>query len=569
MGKRAKTPSYVAEFEVETTSKDRSVLLSRLEAARQLYNAVLGESLRRLARMREDAAFAEAKAMPSKIDEKANPAKHAAFKALREEYGFRDYDLHKLSSLSCNCWLRGHLDVQTEQKIATRAFKAAERYSFGKSGRPRFKRYGELGSVEGKANAAGIRYRSGSILWNGEFAKLELPLIVKVNDQVQAYALKEADQGKVKYARLLTRSIRGEERVYAQLVLEGKPWIKVDKQGEVKHSIGAGVVGMDLGPSHVAFVVEGKASSTEFCRGLDRKAKALRRYQRRMDRQRRANNPENYNSNGTAKKGRLPWKSSARQRRTQHQVKEHHRTLAAQRKSLQGELAHQVLSSGNQVITEKVSKSAWARRYGRSVGHKAPGFFEARVATLALASGGSFEPVSTYSTFLSSRCLCGERKKKTLRERKHFCGCEFVPEGTNVDRDEFSAFLAIFSQGSLLGIERARSAWKLWGADCLLRPVPSHEIANGEALLSLRVRDARQSGSTGNESGHRREVASFGGRRAPEVEKPSKDSYWREGRKTFASGNPLALAMGGSQVGKRFIRDLAVPALRHWRPWFW
>jgi hypothetical protein len=44
-----------------------------------------------------------------------------------------------------------------------------------------------------------------------------------------------------------------------------------------------------------------------------------------------------------------------------------------------------------------VSKSGWAKRYGRSVGHKAPGLFETRVATLARASGGSLEFVSTYS----------------------------------------------------------------------------------------------------------------------------------------------------------------------------
>jgi hypothetical protein len=449
--------------------------------------------------------------MPSKIDEKINPAKAVAFKELREKHAFRDYDLHKHPSLASDCWLRGHLDVQAAQKIATRAFKAAERYSFGKSGRPRFKRYGELGSVEGNANAAGIRYRDGAILWNGEFAKLKLPLIVKPNDQVQIYALDQADRGKVKYVRLLTRSIPGEERVYAQLVLEGKPWVKLDKDGAAKHPVGTGIIGMDLGPSHVAFIAEGKAGSTDFCRNLDRKEKALRRFQRRMDRQRRANNPENYNSNGTAKKGRQTWKSSTRQRVTLHQVKEHHRTLAAQRKSLQGELAHQVLSLGNEVITEKVSKAAWAKRYGRSVGHKAPGLFEARVATLALASGGSFETVSTYSTFLSSRCLCGERKKKTLSERNHFCGCEHVPPGKFVDRDEFSAFLAMFSQGSLLGIERARSAWKLWGADCLLRPVPSHEVAKGEASPPLRARDARQSDSTGVKSGHRREAAPKGG----------------------------------------------------------
>ncbi len=161
-----------------------------------------------------------------------------------------------------------------------------------------------------------------------------------------------ANQGKAKYVRLLTRSIRGGERVYAQLVMNGVLWTKVDKHGEVRHPISAGVVGMDLGPSHVAVVAAGKVVSTDFCRNLDRKAKALRRFQRRMDRQRRANNPENYNSNGTAKRGRRKCKSSARQRKTQHQVEEHHRKLAAQRKSLQGELAHQVLSLGNEVITE-------------------------------------------------------------------------------------------------------------------------------------------------------------------------------------------------------------------------
>ncbi len=90
------------------------------------------------------------------------------------------------------------------------------------------------------------------------------------------------------------------------------------------------------------------------------------------------------------------------------------------------------------------------------MGHKTPGLFETRIATLAKAAGGSFEAISTYSTLLSSRCLCGARKKKTLSERKHFCGCEHVPEGTFADRDEFSAFLAMFSQESVLGIERAR-----------------------------------------------------------------------------------------------------------------
>ncbi len=74
---RAKTPSFVCEFEVQATSKDRCVLRSRLEAGRQLYNAVLGEAVRRLARMRRDPAFEQAKA----LCDPPNPLKGMGFQA--------------------------------------------------------------------------------------------------------------------------------------------------------------------------------------------------------------------------------------------------------------------------------------------------------------------------------------------------------------------------------------------------------------------------------------------------------------------------------------------------------
>ena len=45
---RAGTPSFIAEFALHTTPADDSALDKRLDAARNLYNASLGESLRRL-----------------------------------------------------------------------------------------------------------------------------------------------------------------------------------------------------------------------------------------------------------------------------------------------------------------------------------------------------------------------------------------------------------------------------------------------------------------------------------------------------------------------------------------
>ncbi|WP_018290407.1 hypothetical protein [Verrucomicrobium sp. 3C] len=50
---RAKTPSFIAEFPLRTTAADEVALSKRLAAARQIYNASLGEALRRLALMRQ------------------------------------------------------------------------------------------------------------------------------------------------------------------------------------------------------------------------------------------------------------------------------------------------------------------------------------------------------------------------------------------------------------------------------------------------------------------------------------------------------------------------------------
>lgn len=494
---RATTPSFVCEIEVRVTSKDRRVLRSRLEAGRQLYNAVLGEALRRLSRMRLDPAFEAAKVLPR------GKARSEAFRTLRVKHGFQEYDLHKHPSLAKGSWLRGHLDVHAAQKVASRAFKAAERWSFGQSGKPRFKRYGELESLEGKDNSTGIRFREDRILWSGAFGKLNLPLLPIPGDEVQAHGLGIAQKGGVKHCRVLLRAIHGRERAFVQLVLEGSALIKG------KHPVSAGVVGLDLGPSQVAMVTEGHAETIPFCPGLDRKEAARRRYLRKLDRQRRANNPENYREDGTVKPRSLrkSWRASRAQAGTQEALAEVLRAMAAHRKSLQGQVANQVLSFGNRVVTEKLDLRAWAKLWGRSVGHKAPGAFQARLAVKAPATDGSFTEVETRKTFLSSRCLCGRRSKKDLKERKHTCGCEFIPEGMFADRDEFSAFLAFHCQGGLLDEQAARESWRSWGADCLLRSASSiKEAANGAASPSLRAGEARRSGSATNKPGQRREA---------------------------------------------------------------
>ena len=530
---KAKTRTFTAEFELRTSSQDQRVLGSRFEAALQLYNAILLESLHRLDRMRLDPAFDLAGAMPSgasgpqasATQKDRAKARRQAFDVLRVKYGFIEYELHKNPSLKGDCWLRGHLDSQVAQVVATRAFRAAEQHCFDQGGRPRVKDHGEIDSLEGKSNASGIRYRLQHILWKGEFAKLKLPLIVKQGDPVQAHALRLAEAGQVKFVRILFRTIWGQRRVYAQLVLAGQPWVKLTTAGEPKHRVAEGVIGaMDLGISHVAVVTQGQVESFPFCEGLDRKSAVSRRYLRRMERQRRAKNPQNYHPNGRVQEGQMVWDKSEGQKRVEAHLADLWRATAAQRTSLQNKLAHQVLAMANVLISEKVNKRDWAELFGRTVGHTAPAMFEDRVGILAKASGGDLELVSTYKTYLSSRCLCGRQKKKTLKNRKHTCGCQWVPNGAYVDRDQFSAFLAMFCQGGALDERRARTAWSEWGADSLLQSSSKkRKVAPGEPTATRRGQEARNRNSTGPRSGQRREDGPIRGRRALRASTPIED----------------------------------------------
>ena len=126
-----------------------------------------------------------------------------------------------------------------------------------------------------------------------------------------------------------------------------------------QHRLGSGIVGLDLGPSAIAVVSEQAALLQPFCPEVTPDAKALRRLDRQLDRQRRANNPANYDERGRVKRGKKRWKVSKRQRRVLARRREVSRKLAATRKRSHGQLAHRVLALGNSFHLEQLSYRAW------------------------------------------------------------------------------------------------------------------------------------------------------------------------------------------------------------------
>ncbi len=471
------SPSFVLELALRVDPGADRVLETRFEAARQLYNACLGEALRRLRKMKGSDQWARART-------RSGEERTKTFRGLCETFGFSAHAIESYGTACKNaCWIGTHLDAHVAQKVSRRAFDAVQQYSFGKRGRPRFKgRIKALSSLEGKSNATGIRWRGDRVLWSG----LELRPLFDRKDKhgVQAFAL----QCRVKYVRLVWRWLRGRRRWYAQLVLEGTP------RWKDKNPVGTGVVGLDIGPSTVAAVGEDAALLERFCPTVEYLCARIRRIQRAMDRSRRATNPDNYNPDGTVKRNRKHWVYSIGYLRLRARLADLQRRLAAARKTEHGRLANRVLAMGRRIRAEQLSYRALQRRFGRSVRDRAPGRFVEQLRRKAESAGGTLVEFSTYSTRLSQTCHgCGTVKRKPLSQRIHVCAC-----GVEMQRDLYSAFLAACIEGESLHVGLAHARWP--GAEPLLRAAWSEAIRNGRGCVPATFgASRRQSGSSGQE----------------------------------------------------------------------
>jgi len=445
------------ELPLHTNPVQESTILVRLDAGRQLYNACLGEGLKRLNLLRQSKEFQQIRTLPK------GKNRTEAFRIIDREFGFTEYNIQHYSYSIRHSWIKEHINVHIAEKIATRAFKAVQKIAFRKAKHVRFKGKNQFDTLEGHDNEQGLIFKNNILSWSG----LKILCIIDEKNDLIAYGL----QHRVKYCRLVRRKINSTNRFYIQLILEGKPY------QDPEHKIGTEEIGLDVGPSTIAIVGDTKAELKQFCSEIVPKQKQKKMLQRKLDRQRRANNPQNYNENGTVKKGVKNWKKSNHYRKTSSDLAELDRTLAAHRKSLHGRDINNIIAIGTIIKTEKISYKAWQKLYGKSVLMRAPSMFMSSLKRKAENAGGSFEEIPTRTTKLSQMChICEEAVKKPLSQRWHIC-C-----GIEMQRDLYSAFLAKCVVNKSLDIAKAKQLWP--GLEPVLSAAVSRvkQSANGRTV---------------------------------------------------------------------------------------
>ena len=455
---RKQTPSYVLTLKLDTNNRDESILDKRFEICRKLYNSILGLGLKRFKALSElkiyrtlrkelaelnKSYYKDETSKKSKLNEKLRKEKYKELTALLGEYGINEYSLINEMTPMYKPFNK-NVDNKTAQALASRAWKALEKLIYSNAERVNFIRFDELYSVEGKWNASGVTYRDGIIKWN----KLNIPVIIKNND---SYAQK-AIQDRIKYCRIVRKMIRGKYKFYIQLVMEGLPPIKVTNDGEIKRSIGTGNVGIDIGTRTIAFSSQYDVKLLELCPEVENIQKEKNKLQRKLDRQRRSNNPNNYNEDGAIKRGiKLEWIKSNKYIKTQNELREIQRKQADIRKQSHEKLANYIISLGDRILVEtmqfqglqkrakkttknKQGKFNKKKRFGKSLANKAPAKLIEIINRKLNYDGLKILKINTQKVKASQyNHFTGECNKKELKDRWN--------NDIEIQRDCYSAFL--------------------------------------------------------------------------------------------------------------------------------
>ncbi|MBP3213569.1 MAG: hypothetical protein J6M19_01825 [Bacteroidaceae bacterium] len=486
------TEFYVLTLPLKVEKWQADILDKRYELLRQIYNMVQQKLLRQYIYFSQQKAYRTCENFQQKRDFFASHPFH--FKGINAKngepfdikfpytYDSRNIDTGKrpsngisdyvsklwshrvgqdktLSNLGINSYILEELGLHIMRAWGKRLYDP-------KSSHVSFKKYGDVNSFGSRYKknkrsnrvtlpGFNINIEEGFIAYNangrqGRFADL-IKLPIDFSREKKGYAA-EALKGGIDSIRkliIVRRYIRGKNKYYLQLTIEGE-------KPQKGRTLGIGNVGIDIGPSTIATSSLQGVRFEKLADKCDNIEHELYLINRKLDRSRKANNPQNYNEDGTIKRGvRLFWKKDKDVKRyaTLKQVrKDLYRKQAEIRKQQHLIMANALLSQGDTFIVENNPIDAWARRakettktkkgknrckkrYGKSIANHAPAMFVSILKNKVLSLGGQFHEVDTRYAATQFDFTNGVKTKHEVSERRIL-----LSNGRSHQRDMLSAF---------------------------------------------------------------------------------------------------------------------------------
>ena len=428
-------PTFCYTTKLLVREEQIPILEKRFHIGQHINNVMVKEAKRRINRYKNDKRYRTI--MKSCVEEKRKTTKEEkqVLKDLLCECGLSKFDFYKYIGVNQKLY-KDNIALHIARSIADNVWAGVKDILFGDGEKLHFKKLREFNSIATQ-DQSGIRFRDNQVHWQG--------LILDVYIPDNPYT-KECLQHNVKYCRILRWTKKGKPRYRLQLVLEGIP---------PHREIAPGKVGIDIGMSTIATSSKNGILLKELGEGIDKIDKQIAELQRSLDHKRRLNNPNNYNEDGTPKKGRKKWNNTKAYLRMRAQLHDAYLNRSRRLEESHNMLANEILMYGSEIyvekmnfkglqkrskkteISEKTGKYKRKKRFGKSELDHAPAAAIAAIRRKVQYHGLDIHEVDTKEVKASQfNHVTGEYKKKSLATR-----WTQVDENTRIQRDLYSAFL--------------------------------------------------------------------------------------------------------------------------------
>lgn len=364
---------HTLKLPLKTTAYDEGVLDKRFRLTCRAQNVVIRHAQKLLHALDNDKAYQACRDEYISLlkdggpeTEKRRDELSRLMGAARKEMGLTEAGLQSYGKVFQKAH-KDHISSQIMQVVCTRVWKGVLGVLFGSGKALRFKKASEYSSIGCKSPVNGIRFyddthdytpKSYKPVFRAGIEYLGLDIAIRKYEKrlSDPYAA-ESLCAEVSYCTLTREMFPSGWRYYIILTLDGPAPKKIPEE-----MLGHGVLGGDPGTSTFAAAGSDFAMLEELAPKCVTYNKEITRLQRAVDRSMRKMNPDNYNGDGSPKKGRRKWAVSENCRRSKRKVRALQRKKSAYVRDEHNRRANVIVCSCDTFINEGMDFEALARR---------------------------------------------------------------------------------------------------------------------------------------------------------------------------------------------------------------
>ena len=290
------------------------IIEKRFKIIEHLKNQLISIELRKLKKLQRTKAYKNLIKQIESVPKSERTALYKERNKMLKDAGFSQYtfmdDMAGKKSLMQKHF-ESHINVQIAHKAAIDVWSSFEKFLFGTGQMIHYQKRGTLSSVASKSPKTGMFYYSDENIfkWSGGGTKPKggIILCLRVASVKTNYEKEMVANNEIKYYRVVRKWMKTKYKYYLQITFAGKP---ADKHREIS----TGRVGIDIGTQTIAIASDKSVKLLELADKINKNHIKKCELQRKLDRSRRYTNPDNFNPDGTVKRGtkghKLKWNKS-------------------------------------------------------------------------------------------------------------------------------------------------------------------------------------------------------------------------------------------------------------------